>query len=448
MTMPEPLDPSQQQSVMAQAQAQAQAQAPIRFRPKLASNLLLWLIFGFFVAALLWAAFTELDRTVRGFGRVIPSSQLQTISNLEGGIVKQILVKTGQDVKAGDPLVSLDPTQSGAELGSGSATVMALRAKIQRLEAEVTGRPLRFVAIPERNILDIETALHNARIAELSSLRSAGEARATASSRAVNEAQSIYAARRSAAVAAQAELDAIRPLVERGIEPRLTLNQAIGRAQSASSEAAAASSAIARAQAGIAEARAATNQQVQDWRSRSANELTNAQAELSARQSALPALADRVDRTTVTAPVSGRINRVLITTVGGTVPPGGPLLEIVPSKDGLLIEAQLNPKDIASVRMGQEAKVSLTAYDSAIYGSLKGKVIAISPDAIINEKTGESFYIVQVRTNETALKPKKGGRLPIGVGMVADVSLLGDKRTVLDYLLSPITKLREEAFRE
>jgi membrane fusion protein, adhesin transport system len=418
-----------------------------RFVPKFGPSLLLWLILGFFVIFLLWASLTEIDRTVRGMGRVVPSSKIQMISNLEGGIVQEVLVRTGQEVKAGDPLVRLDPTQMGGELGSGTATVAALAAKIERLEAEVTGRVPTFPASTDGSVA-IERALYQARMSELSSLQNAGAARVSAAARGVNEAQSMYAARQSAAVAAQAELDAVRPLVERGIEPRMSLTQAIGRAQSAAGEAAATAASISRAQAGVAEARASLNQQVQDWRSRSANELTAAKAEYAARSSTLPTLAGRAERTIVTAPVNGRINRVLVSTRGGTVAPGGPILELVPSEDGLLIEAMVSPKDIGSVRIGQPAKVSLTAYDSSIYGSLKGKVVAISPDAVVNEKTGESHYIVEVRTSETALIGKSGRKLPIGIGMVSDIALLGDKRSVLSYLLSPFTRLKEEAFRE
>jgi membrane fusion protein, adhesin transport system len=418
-----------------------------RFIPKFAPSVLLWLILGFFVVFLIWAALTEIDRTVRGMGRVVPSSKIQMISNLEGGIVQEVLVRTGQEVKAGDALVRLDPTLSGGELGSGTATVAALAAKIERLQAEVTGRSPTFPASTDGSVA-IERALYQARMAELASLRNAGQARVAAAARGVNEAQSMFAARQSSAVAAQAELDAIRPLVERGIEPRMSLTQATGRAQSAASEAAATASSIARAQAGVAEARAAMNQQMQDWRSRSANELTTAKAEYAARSSTLPTLAGRAERTVVTAPVNGRINRVLVSSRGGTVAPGAPILELVPSEDGLLIEAMVSPKDIGSVRIGQQAKVSLTAYDSSIYGSLKGKVVAISPDAVVNEKTGESHYIVEVRTNQTALVGKSGRKLPIGIGMVSDIALLGDKRSVLSYLLSPFTRLKEEAFRE
>ena len=417
-----------------------------RFVPKFGPSVLLWLILGFFAIILLWASFTDIDRTVRGMGRVVPSSKMQVISNLEGGIVQEVLVRTGQQVKSGDPLVRLDPTQSGGEFGSGSATVSALAAKIERLRAQITGGAPNFSG--SDTSVEIERALYRAEMSELASLRNAGQARIVASERAVNEAQSIYAARRAAAVSAQAELDAVRPLVESGIEPRMVLTQAVGRASSASSEAAAASSSIARSSAGISEARAALNQQVQDWRSRAANELTTAQAEYAARSSTLPALEQRAARSIVTAPVNGTINRVLVSSRGGTVAPGAPIVELVPSEDGLLIEAMVSPKDIGSIRIGQNAKVSLTAYDSSIYGSLKGKVVSISPDAVINEKTGESHYIVEVRTSETALVGKTGRKLPIGVGMVSDVALLGDKRSVLSYLLSPFTKLRDEAFRE
>jgi membrane fusion protein, adhesin transport system len=429
------------------AEIVAEANPVTRIRPGFGPNVLLWLIVGFFLIFLLWAALTNIDRTVRGMGRVVPSSKVQLISNLEGGIVEEVLVRTGQEVKAGDPLVRLDPTQSGGELGSGTATVAALSAKIKRLEAEITGRTPAWPSGAAGPIV-IEQALYRSRMAELFSLRSAGEARIAASARAVNEAQSMQSAKRSMATAAQAELDALRPLVEHGIEPRMSLTRAIGNAQAASSEAAAASSAIARAQAGVAEARASLNQQVQDWRSRAANELTAAQAEIDARRSTLPTLAARAERSMVVAPVNGRVNRILVSTRGGTVQPGGPLLELVPSEDGLLIEAMVSPKDIGSVRMGQAAKVSLTAYDSSLYGSLKGKVTSISPDAVVNEKTGESHYIVEVRTSETALIAKGGKRLPIGVGMVSDIALLGEKRSVLSYLLTPFTRLKDEAFRE
>jgi len=130
------------------------------------------------------------------------------------------------------------------------------------------------------------------------------------------------------------------------------------------------------------------------------------------------------------------------------VSPGSPVVEIVPSNEGLVIEAMISPKDIASVRLAQTAKIGITAYDSAVYGRMEGKVIQISPDAVLNEQTGESFYHVQIRTVGKGLKDVDGKPLPIGTGMLADVSLLGNKRSVLSYILTPLTYLKERALRE
>lgn len=419
-------------------------------KPKTAANLLLWGILAFFAIFVVWAWLTELDRTVRGVGRIIPSSQLQVVSNMEGGVIEDILVRTGMTVKTNMPLVRLSPIQSSAELGSGSATAAALTAKIARLEAEVSGRSPAYPAATDQGMADmiaIERALYVSRQADLSSATNAANARVNESERAVTEARAAFQARVARRDSAQRELDALRPLVERGIEPRISLIRAESEAGATASEAAAAAASIARAQASVAEARASLSQLRQDWRAKAATELATAQAELSARRPTLPALTDRFERTIIRAPVDGRINRVLVTTIGGTIRPGEPVVEIVPSDESLLVEAMVNPKDIASVALGQKAKVDLTAYDSAIYGSLPGKVVAISPDAVLNEKTGETHYLVRVRTNTNALM-KDGRKLPIGVGMVANVNLLGDKRTILQYLLSPITRLSETAMRE
>ena len=420
-------------------------------RPRTASNVLLWAIVAFFVIFVIWAAVTELDRTVRGMGRIVASSQLQTVSNLEGGVVEAIQVRTGQDVKAGQELVRLDRTQTGSELGSGTASANALAAKIARLQAEVAGRTPVYPAATDAataSQIQIERSLHASRMAELGSVVAAGQARIQQAHRAVQEAEAAYQARVSAREARANEVRILRPLVQRGIEPRMSLMQAESGLAVASSEAAAAAAAISRARASVAEAQAALNQQRQDWRSLAANELATAQAEFAARRSTLPALAERAERTVVRAPLAGRINRVLVTTVGAAVSPGAPLVEIVPSEETLLVETMIRPQDIAFVRMGQKAKVNITAYDPAVYGGLDGVVVAISPDAVVNERTGESFYTVQVRTKADALKDKNERPLPIGTGMMADVSLLGDKRTVLEYILSPITKLGKTAFRE
>jgi adhesin transport system membrane fusion protein len=422
-----------------------------RISPRQASNLLLWGVVAFVVVFFIWAAFADLERTVRGMGRIIPSSQLQIVSNPEGGVVDRILVRPGQNVRAGDRLMTLDPVQRGSELGSGAATVAALDVKIARLEAEIAGREPVYPATSDASAAEqvrIEQALHLARVADLSSLLNAAQARLSQASRSVAEARATHEARVAAREARAEEVRVLRPLVERGIEPRLNLSQAESAAAVAASEAVAAAESISRAQAGVAEAQASAAQTRQDWRARAATELAGAQAEREARRRTLPALAQQVDRTVLRAPLPGRVNRVLVTTRGGTVQPGQPLVEIVPSEESLLVEARVRPQDIAFVRIDQDARVAITAYDRSIYGTLDGRVVAISPDAVAEERTGETYYVVRVRTSANALRDRNGRPLPIGPGMVAEVDMLGDTRTVLEYILTPISRLKETAFRE
>lgn len=421
-----------------------------RINPRAASNILLFLIGGFFIILLVWAALTELDRTVRAQGRVVPGSQLQIVSNLEGGVVDRILVDVGDEVEAGAPLVRLDQTQSGSELGANQVQLDALTIKSLRLRAEVSGASPQFPTPSDASMAEqiaIERALHASRTADLQSLSRAARARVDQAQRAVAEAEAIVSARRAAYLAAQQEFNLIKPLVDRGIEPRFSLTQIENRMQIAHSEVQAANAAHSRAQASVAEAQASLAQTRQNWRARAADELAAAQAQRVSLRNSMPALANRVDRTVIRAPLAGRVNRVLTNTIGGTVRPGDPVVEIVPLDEELIVEAAVRPSDIAQVRIGQEAQVSISAYESVVYGSLDARVVTISPDTTVDERTGEPFYAVRIVTEGTLLG-RDGNPVPIGPGMTADVSLLGEKQSILDYILTPITRLGRSALRE
>ncbi len=351
------------------------------FQARKSANTILWIIGGFFAIFLLWASLTKLDRSVMAMGRVVPSSKMQVVSNLEGGVIEEILVKPGQDVRRGDVLVRLSPTLSTAQLGSSSATVDALKAKIARLSAEVSGRSADFSGLTPGQV-EIERSLYNARIAELQGLLAAGQAKAVQAERAVAEAEAMLAARRSNLNATQNELAMMEPLAAKEIVSRLDLIKAQNAVTVARNDVAAAEATVARARSAVAEARSATAQARSDWLGRAGLELSQAQADLSAQQQSLPALTDKVDRTSIRAPMTGKVNRVLVTTVGGSVAPGAPVAEIVPTGDSLFIEAMVRPQDIANVRIGQNAKVEVTAYNAAIFGKLDAKVVSISPDAV------------------------------------------------------------------
>ncbi|MBM3928580.1 MAG: HlyD family type I secretion periplasmic adaptor subunit [Sphingomonadales bacterium] len=423
-----------------------------RIKPRAASNLLLWGIAAFFVIAVLWATLFTVDRTIHAAGRVVPGSRLQVVANLEGGIVSEILVAAGDVVRRGQPLIRLDATLAGSELGAGEAQANALAAKIARLEGQVEGRTPRYPSADGDPVLAqqiaVEKALYAASMADLSSATAAAAARVAQSQRAVTEAQSTLEGRRSARAAYQQQITLLRPLVDRGIEPRMSLVQLENSLNMATADVATAQASIARAQAGVAEAQSALSQIRQDWRTRAATELATAQADYAARRTALPALADRARRTTIAAPMDGRINRVAVSTVGGVIAAGAPVVELVPSNDALLVEARVDPKDIASVRIGQPARLNISAYESAVYGAMDGAVVTISPDATVDERTGESHYTVRVEARAGTLRDANGRPLPIGPGMTVDVNLLGDKRSIISYLFTPITRLSERALRE
>lgn len=412
---------------------------------------LLWAIVGFFVIAVVWASVTSLDRTVRATGRVIPTGQLQIISNPEGGIVQRIEARVGETVARGSPLLLLDRTQTGAELGSNMVVTGALGLKIARLSAEVAGTEPVYPAVTDPALLTqigVERSLHAARMGDLRNSIAAAEARYEGALREASSAAAQLRARTAVRDEKRRELEVIRPLVDKGIEPRLSLVQAQSAVDTSTSEAEAAAAQLARARAAIAETESARRAAREQWRAQAATELVAAQAELGAKDQVLPALRNRADRTVVRAPVAGIINRVLVTTVGGSVQPGQPLVEIVPANDELLIEAPVAPSDIAAIAIGQRARVSITAYNRSTYGLLDARVIAISPDALVNEKTGQAFYSIRVKTRANQIADAAGRMHPIGPGMVAEVDLLGEKRTIMEYLLSPLFDVGRTALRE
>jgi membrane fusion protein, adhesin transport system len=416
-----------------------------------AANLLLWTIAAFSGTALLWAGLARVDEVAQAQGKVIPSHQLQIVSNLEGGIVDAIAVKPGDHVAAGQVLLRLDKTQFNAELGRTSGSYDAFAARAARLDAETRGTPLAFppdMAARAPAVIATERAAYTAQMADLADATSAARAKLDQAERARSEAEVEAATRAQAQTAAAHELAMIAPLVAQGIEPQIEALRAQSAVAQSTGARASADLAVRRAASAVAEAQAELRNVTAKFRTQATEQLAQTRADLASQREALPALADRVSRTELRAPVAGTVNRVLAATVGGTIRPGEPLVEIVPAGDRLVIEALVKPADIAFVHVGQKAFVKLSAYDYSVYGGLEGEVERIAPDATVNERTGESHFIVRVTTQATALHTQDGGRLPISAGMQAEVDMLGHKRSVLSYLLTPVSKLHDNAFRE
>jgi adhesin transport system membrane fusion protein len=436
---------------MSNAIEAALASAPDHIKERDLASLLLWVIAALTVSLILWASLATVQEVVQGNGKVIPSSRLQVVSNLEGGVVSQILVKAGERVTQGQTLLRLDDTATSADFARSDTSIDALKARAARLEAEARGRSLVFPAALETAapaLVANERALHNAQIASFESEREIARSRLQQAERAALQAAAEAGARREQLALAEREVATLKPLVEKGVEPQMSLVRAQSAERQARNALDAAIAAERRAKAGQAEAQSGVRNVEQRFRATASEGLATTRAEIAAQSQAMPALAERLARTDVKAPVSGIVNRVLVTTVGGTVRPGEPLVEVVPAGDTLIIEAAIKPQDISFVRLGQKANVKISAYDYSVYGTLPGVVEQIAPDAIVNERTGEAHFTIRVRTDTTGLKDDAGKALPIGAGMTAEVDVLGRDRSIMNYLLTPVSRLKDNAFRE
>jgi adhesin transport system membrane fusion protein len=404
--------------------------------PSKAAQYLLYAIASLLFVTLLWASVARLDRVTRGDGKFVPSNHLQQVQYLEGGIIKEILVKPGADVKKGDVLVRVDPTRINAEMSQGKNGYNALAARIARLEAAAAGRALVFPAGLERAAPDIaanERKLFDARKSEFDSALAVEAAKLAEAEAALSYAIETHAL-------ADQELAIVAPLVARGIEPKLELIRARQRAAAALGE-------KQRAEIAVKSATSETERIRSTYFASLADELAKAKAEMSGISGELPALQDKVARTDVRSPIDGVVHRVLVATIGGVVQPGQTIVEVVPHGDTPLVEAKIKPADIGFLRVGQEARVKVSAYDSSTYGAIDGRIETVSPDAIENEKDGQRHFLITVRLEDEAFRTKDGA-LPLMPGMAAEVDVLNGKRTVLAYLLKPIAEVSNKALQE
>lgn len=413
-------------------------------------RIMLYGILLFMVVFFVWASYAEVDEVERGQGKVIPSSQIQVIQNLEGGIVKEILISAGQVVNRGQILLRIDDTRFGSSLRENQIKLLSLKVKAARLKAEANGaEEFKAAADVVKKLPELareEEKLFSERVGELSANVAVLQEQAIQREHQVKE---MRATRSQAAVGlkiAQKELDLTEPLVEQGAVSEVEVLRLKRQINNLRGELTQARLAIPRLKSSLKEVRRKVDEMNLRFQGKSREEYNAVIAELATLTESGTALADRFKRTEVRSPVRGTVKQLLVNTVGGVVQPGMDLVEIVPLDDSLLIEARLRPQDIAFLRPGLKAIVKFTAYDFAIYGGLDAKVEQISADTIVDDQ-GESFYLVKVRTDESFLGDE-GNPLPIIPGMTTDVDVLTGKKTVLDFLLKPVLRARQNALRE
>lgn len=406
-------------------------------------RLTIWAIIAFFVFLVVWAGFSSIDEVTRGDGKAIPSSKLQKIQNLEGGIVAELYVKEGQVVEAGAPLIRLDDTRFVSNAGETEALRLAMQLRVERLSAQVDDRPLNIpddVLKAAPNQAANERSLYDSRRQQLKDEVGGLQEQLVQRQQELREFNSKQSQYRSQLSLQRQEINMSEPLVAQGAVSPVEVLRLKRAEMETRGQLDATTLAIKEVQRKIDETRG-------KFRSEALTQLNEARTELNKAESTGRALEDRVSRTLVTSPVRGIVKQLLVNTVGGVIQPGSDMVKIVPLDDTLLVEAKIRPQDIAFLHPGQEAIVKFTAYDYTIYGGLKAKLERIGADTITDEDKKTTYYKITLRTDRSHLGTDEKPLLIIP-GMVASVDIITGKKSILSYLLKPIIKARAEALHE
>lgn len=403
----------------------------------------------FFVLLLAWMSFAKLDISVNAIGAVVPSSRIQQIQSMEGGILQSIAAHEGSHVKKGDLLATVQNLQFNAELGESQQTYWGAQAALVRLQAEAQNRPPVFPAELEASAPELvreQRTLWQSRRQERENTLDTLSKQLAQRQQELAEAKAKHQALNDAIGPAREALAIEEKLAAAGAGARADLLSAQQRYTAQKGEQETTRIAIGRIQSAVQEAQA----RLVETKSRFATE-TSKENEVELRAATvnqqLTSRNDKVARRDLHASMDGTVNRVLLNTVGGVVKAGETIMEVVPAEDKLLIAARVKPTDIAFIKIGQPAKIRISAYDSSIFGTLAGTVVRVGADAIVDNERKESYFEVFLEAERNFLGlPEE--RLTISPGMGADASIKTGKRTMMDYMLKPVIKTLDKSLRE
>lgn len=419
-------------------------------KPTFKSQLIVWSILLVFIWAIVWANFTELDKIVRGEGKVVPSNKVQLVQNYEGGIIESILVSTGDQVERNQILIQLDNTQFLSSFGERLVEQQALEAKAARLEAEATGKkftlPADYDSPYEKEAYQRELVLYKSRISQLNTSKNIIEQQIIQAKTELTDAYTQEVQLKNSHSLLQKEIEMTKPLVRQGYASEVDLLKVQREQNDTFGKLNAVEHSIPKYQSIISEAGQKIKEAEQKFSNEAQESLNDVLAKISQMNSSKTAIKDKVTRTSIRSPVNGTISELLVTTIGEVVQPGSDIIKIIPNDDSLVLETKVLPSDIAFIYPGLKTKVKFTAYDFSIYGGLDGLVEKISADTITDDK-GNSFYIVRIKTDKNHLGTEKDP-LYLMAGMMATVDIVVGKHSVLEYLVKPIIKARDMALRE
>jgi adhesin transport system membrane fusion protein len=429
-----------EQDFMGDADRVILEQEPIRAR------ILLRALFAAFAVFIVWAGLVDIDEVTRGEGKVIPSQQLQVLQSFDGGMVSQILVKEGDIVNPGQILLQVDSTRFESSVRENRSEYLSLSAKAARLLAIREGKPFdppADVAAEDPKTVAQERQLYETANSEMQTQISIARQQLEERQQELAEAHSKQSQGSQAYESAMKELAVTKPLLASGAVSEMEVLRLQRDVDRFRSERDIATSQISRAQASVTEASRKIQEVELDFRNTASKEFSETTAKLNALTQTRAGLNDRVKQSSIRSPVKGTVKRLLVNTIGGVVQPGRDIVEIVPLEGKLVLEAKVQPRDIAFLRPGQKAMVKFTAYDFSIYGGLDATLELIGADSVTDER-GNTFYTVRVGTTKTTI----GDHFPIIPGMVAEVDIITGQKSILSYLLKPVLRAKQAAMTE
>jgi len=425
--------------------------------PKFKIDFLFLSIIIIIVGLVTWAMIAEVDEMARGEGKVIPSHKIQKVQNLDGGLVSEILTRSGEHVSKNQALMKIDTTRFQASLGEAKEERLVLIAKKARLDAQLKFNPskakpsIRFPKELRRlgRYTNIEENIYNNNLDEYKSSLKILELQFEQKVQEKKEIESKIGQLKRTVIIVKKQLRTIAKMTRSGSKSKVELLNIQKEFNTLEGDLNSSVLSLPRSKFAIAESENKILEKIKSFKSNSYKELQEVSFELNKIDARLVSETDKLEKTVIRSPVDGIIKQININTIGGVVKSGVDLIEIVPDSDILLVEVKIDPKDIAFISPTQKAIVKITAYDFSIYGGLKGEIVEISADSIKDKesKDDKSYYQVTVKTNKNYLE-RNGEKLPIIPGMVASVDIITGKKTIMNYFLKPIIKIKEGSLHE
>jgi adhesin transport system membrane fusion protein len=423
--------------------------AAVLEKTALRSRMFIWIMLLTVSVFLVWADHAMIDEVVKGSGKIVPSSQIKSIQNLEGGIVKEILIKEGDLVHKGQPLLKMQDIYFSSTFEKNRLEYDELYARAVRLRAEAHGVAFMPPGVSDpalQELIEKERSLYESNKKQLKKSIAILKAQVEQRTSELKEAREHYRELEKEMALVQKQIAINEPLVKKRIVPEVDFLKLQRDANNVQQALTTTRHKITTTRAMIDEARNKLEEAELAFANRAKEELNSIEAQMQRIKESQAALRDQVSRTLVRSPVEGIVKRLYITTVGGVVTPGMKMMDILPTGDSLLVEVKVHPRDIAFLYPDQRAVIKVTAYDFAIYGGLTGKVVRISPDSI-NEADGKTYYQVWIETDKTFLGTVENP-LKLIPGMVVNAEIVTGKKSILDYILKPLLRTKDNAFKE